>query len=142
MSRPLIAPLAVAFAVLQTPSFAADLTVSISGFKSANGRAICRLYNSSSSFPGSRALNTRRASISGNRSICRFKNLPKGRYAVAVAHDANGNGKMDKTIIGLPKEGFGFSRDAKLRFGPPSFSKAAFPMNGSKKTITLRMQYL
>ena len=34
-----------------------------------------------------------------------FKDLPQGSYAVSVLHDENGNGKMDKNFVGMPKEG-------------------------------------
>ena len=55
-----------------------------------------------------------------------FEDLPEGRYAVAVFHDANLNGRLDKNFMGIPREGFGFSLDAAARFGPPAF-KAAGP---------------
>ncbi|MDB4746109.1 DUF2141 domain-containing protein, partial [Verrucomicrobia bacterium] len=46
--------------------------------------------------------------------------------AVAVYHDENGNGKMDKSLIGIPKENDAFSRKARTRFGPPSWEKTSF----------------
>ena len=55
-----------------------------------------------------------------------FHHVPPGRYAVALLHDENGNGKADRAAMMIPKEGFGFSRDAKVRFGPPRFGAAAF----------------
>ena len=54
-----------------------------------------------------------------------FTGLPPGRYAIAIYHDENGNGVMDKNFIGIPSEGFGFSRNARGFAGPPSFNAAA-----------------
>lgn len=71
----------------------------------------------------------------------RFTNLKPGRYAIALLHDENGNGKVDKTLL-LPREGFGFSRDAKIRMGPPSFDSAAFELDTSRKSQRIRMRYL
>ena len=52
------------------------------------------------------------------------------------------NGKVDKALF-LPTEGFGFSRDAKARFGPPRFSSAAFRVDSSAPVYqTIRMRYL
>jgi uncharacterized protein (DUF2141 family) len=51
--------------------------------------------------------------------------LAPGPYAVAVTHDANGNGQMDFNFLGLPQESYGFSNGVRPRLGPPSFDAAA-----------------
>ena len=52
---------------------------------------------------------------------------PAGRtYAVGLYLDVNGNNRMDKNFLGMPKEQYGFSNNAKGRFGPPSFEDASF----------------
>src|SRR5690606_35850358 len=58
-----------------------------------------------------------------------FGDVAPGRYAIAVLHDENGNGKVDRALGLMPKEGFGFSRDAPVRMGPPSFQQAAFEVS-------------
>lgn len=63
-----------------------------------------------------------------------------GDYALALVHDENGNGRMD-TFLGMPREGFGFSRDAPVRFGPPRFEDARFALEGSQ-TLVVTMRYL
>lgn len=71
-----------------------------------------------------------------------FKNVKPGRYAIALLHDENDNGKADRALGMMPKEGFGFSRDAKVRMGPPSFNSAAFEYQGEGKTMSIKMRYL
>ena len=51
--------------------------------------------------------------------------LAPATYAIALLHDENGNSKMD-TTLGMPREGFAFSRNPKIRFGPPKFADASF----------------
>jgi uncharacterized protein (DUF2141 family) len=51
--------------------------------------------------------------------------VPKGTWAVLVYQDENGNGELDRNLIGIPKENYGFSRDAASKFGPPGFDDAA-----------------
>jgi uncharacterized protein (DUF2141 family) len=58
-----------------------------------------------------------------------------------VVHDENGDDELEKNIFGFPKEGLGFSNDASISFGPPSFSKASFPMGKKNKTITVKISY-
>ena len=51
--------------------------------------------------------------------------LEESFYAVAIYHDKNSNNKFD-TFLSIPQEKFGFSNDAKVFFGPPSFDEASF----------------
>jgi len=67
-------------------------------------------------------------------------NVPPGDYAVQATYDQNGNGKVDRGLFGIPKEGVGFSNDAPIRLGPPSWKDAVFNVSGDK-SITLRMRY-
>lgn len=71
-----------------------------------------------------------------------FTNVKAGRYAIALLHDENDNGKADRALSMIPKEGFGFSRDAKVRMGPPKFRDAVFYFEGTSDTQTIRMRYM
>lgn len=64
-----------------------------------------------------------------------------GRYAIVLLHDENGNKKMDKTLF-LPKEGFGFSRDAPVRMSAPKFDAAAFEVTGAPVRMKMKVRYL
>ena len=52
-----------------------------------------------------------------------IRNVPAGEYAISIFHDVNGNEKLDRNFIGIPKEGVGSSNDAAGSFGPPSYDK-------------------
>ena len=67
--------------------------------------------------------------------------LPPGQYAVQTFHDENGNRKVDRNFLGLPKEGVGFSNDAPIRMSPPKWADAAFAFNGAEQTIQLKTRY-
>lgn len=71
-----------------------------------------------------------------------FGRVAPGRYAIALLHDENNNGKADRALMMMPKEGFGFSRDAPVRFGPPSFKQAAFDVGAAPVHQTIRMRYM
>ena len=61
--------------------------------------------------------------------------LPQGRYAIGVFHDANRNNRLDTGLFGIPKEQFGFSNGASGRFGPPSFADAGFELVGEANQV-------
>lgn len=52
--------------------------------------------------------------------------LAYGQYAIAVYHDKNKNGKLDINILGIPIENYGFSNNARSKFGPASWGEAKF----------------
>lgn len=67
--------------------------------------------------------------------------LPPGRYAVQAFHDENGNGKIDQELFGIPKEGVGFSNDARIKLGPPKWTDAMFDTTGGEQAIKLNLRY-
>lgn len=70
--------------------------------------------------------------------VTTFK-IPPGRYAAAVYHDINGNDQMDKNLLGIPKEPYGFSNDFRPMFASPDFEDCAFDLPSSGKKITIRL---
>jgi uncharacterized protein (DUF2141 family) len=70
-----------------------------------------------------------------------YENLPQGNYAVACYQDADENKKLNKNFVGYPSEPFGFSNDAKIKLGPPSFDDAKIEIkNKGNTTITINMK--
>ncbi len=70
----------------------------------------------------------------------RFADLPSGDYALAVIHDENANGRLD-TMLGIPREGVGFSRNPPIRTGRPSFAQARFRLAGGEAAERVRIKY-
>ncbi|MEO0698152.1 MAG: DUF2141 domain-containing protein [Pseudomonadota bacterium] len=70
-----------------------------------------------------------------------FSDVEPGDYAVALLHDENNDGKANRALGMMPKEGYGFSRDAKVRMGPPKFGDAVFEHVGEDQELTIKMRY-
>jgi uncharacterized protein (DUF2141 family) len=68
-----------------------------------------------------------------------INDLPPGKYAVAAYVDNNKNGRQDKNFLGIPKEIYGFTNDARGIFAPPDFAEASFDIgeNAATKPIHL-----
>lgn len=64
-----------------------------------------------------------------------------GYYAVAIYHDSDGDRDFDRTVVGLPAEGFGFSNDAPTRTGLPAFETVRFRTRPGDNPIRIRMRY-
>lgn len=69
-----------------------------------------------------------------------FTDIPAGTYAVQAYQDRNGNAKLDRSFLGIPKEPIGFSRNPALHYGPPSFEDCAVELReaGGALNVTLR----
>lgn len=65
--------------------------------------------------------------------------LPPGKYAVSAFVDSNRNGRHDKNALGIPTEIYGFSNNARGRFGPPEFSKAEFELGEESVTLSIHL---
>ncbi len=79
-------------------------------------------------------------SVPASETLVHFDGLPHGRYAIAVIHDANNNARLD-TVLGIPREGFGFSRNPVITFGPPRFKAAQFEIDTDTVSQTVAMRY-
>jgi uncharacterized protein (DUF2141 family) len=120
-----------------------SVTVTIEGLRSNRGLVQACLTADPATFPDcARDPHAHRLTVSAHEGeTIAFQGVAPGRYAIALLHDENSNGRVDKVLM-MPKEGFGFSRDAAVRFGPPRFSAAAFEIGAAAMKTTIRMRYL
>lgn len=124
------------------------VVVTVEGLRSQSGMVRACLTADPATFPdcqrdpAAHRLTVSAALVRGaNGGTIAFDHVLPGRYAIALLHDENGNGRVDKMLM-MPKEGFGFSRNAPVRFGPPSFKSAAFDLDSSGMNTAIRMRYL
>ena len=116
------------------------LMVTVRGLKNSTGKVRVQLYDGAGFLKKGRWLGRVEAPAREGATICIA--VPRaGDYAVAVIHDENGNKKLD-TFAGIPKEGFGFSRNPAIRFGPPRVAAARFSLTTDAEEQQIRMRYM
>jgi len=82
------------------------------------------------------------SSPKAGEAVCAFESIPHGSWAVAVHHDEDGDGEMKTNFIGLPKEGWGTSRNAQVSaLGPPRFADARFIVSDKPVSLTIDLRY-
>ena len=121
-----------------------DITVVITDLRNTDGEVLISLYDKAEGFPKDRSTIVRTAAIPPDASgqvTTVFEDLPHGEYAIAVLHDEDDSLGMTFGALHLPKEGYCFSNNLKVRFKPPKFEKAKFALDGDNVTQTLRMRY-
>ncbi|AVH65668.1 MULTISPECIES: DUF2141 domain-containing protein [unclassified Nostoc] len=124
-------------------NFNGKLTVEIDGLKNKQGQVCASIFASSEGFPSDRNRGLQKQCIKINNTPLpiTFENLKAGSYAVAVFHDQNNDRILNTNVFGIPKEGFGFSRNPEIRTGAPKFSEAAFLVAGPETNIQIRLRY-
>ncbi len=115
-----------------------NITVNISGLDSNKGKLLVGLYDSKNTFLDKRFQSVI-GEISEKTGQVVFKNVPKGVYAISFIHDENDNGKMDTNFLGIPKEDYGCSNNARGTMGPPKWKDAKFELNTTNKIIDITL---
>ena len=135
--------LLVAMASARERARTACLVVHVEGLKVDHRDLRVALFNQPAGFPfdSARADTGLRPVVNTPSLVLTFCGLPYGRYAVAMHHDENGNGVMDRNILHVPTEGYGLSNNVHPRIRPPSFKACAVSVSQDTVQITVHMHY-
>jgi uncharacterized protein (DUF2141 family) len=115
--------LAILLILVARPGTASELRVTVDGIRSLHGTILIGLYDSPESYNRAIELSDKEGFLNdphrfaavalranaARKSAVVFSNLDPGRYAIIVFHDENGNGELDKNVLGIPTEPYGFS---------------------------------
>lgn len=119
------------------------LKVEVRGMRNANGNVTMTIYpDNAEHFLDSDWKVARQimpVSLPATRAC--FALPAPGYYAVAMFHDENNNRHFDTTMLGLPAEGWGFSRDPKLYIGPPKLDQVRIAVHPGDNIVLVRMKY-
>lgn len=120
-----------------------NLTVTIDGLKNQQGQICLSLFSNDRGFPGQgdRATQARCVRATAAPLTVSFENLVAGTYAIAAFHDVNDDGVLNRNLLGIPIEGFGFSRNPRILAGPPRFGDSAVLVAGSATNIQIQLLY-
>ena len=111
------------------------------GLESDEGSVVLAVFDSLENFDQrTGAVASQIVAPQDGRATWSVADLPVGVYAVAVFHDLNDNGELDRTTLGPPSEPYGFSNNARGTFGPPKFGNAAIELPPGQHTIQIRVR--
>ncbi|MDB5455483.1 MAG: hypothetical protein JWP92_1068 [Caulobacter sp.] len=119
------------------------LSVQVINLKAPTGEVVVTLYPSDPRrflAPRGKLLRQRVKTTAPVTKACFYLPGP-GTYAVAVYHDADANHDFNRSALGMPTEGFGFSNDAPTRFGVPSFDAVRFVAKAGDTPLRIKMRY-
>lgn len=100
-----------------------SLTLRVEGVRSAEGQLRAELLGRAEGETTPRRITFAVQDAVAGVNLIRFPNLPAGDYAVQLYHDENGNGEVDMNVVGVPREGYGFSNVPVVQGGIPPFDR-------------------
>jgi uncharacterized protein (DUF2141 family) len=117
-------------------------TVIVSNLENVKGTLYIGWYNQSATFRiNEKAIYRDKINVNGQKELSVvFKNIPKGKYAIAVFLDENDNYKLDKNMFGIPKEKYGFSNNVLPSMRPATFEESAFELNKKEMLIKITLK--
>lgn len=114
----------------------ASITLKIQGIDEAKGIMSIALFDNEEDYSSEENYAfAGEIPVKSKEFIYVIKDIPYGTYAIKIFYDVDSNGEMKKNWIGMPKEPFGFSNDAKAKMGPPSFENASFVVKGDTEAV-------
>ena len=119
------------------------LHVSVSGMRSANGNVTITIYPDDAAhfLDGKYKVARQQVPTTLPVTIACFVLPAPGFYAVALFHDENADGHLNTNALGIPTEGYGFSNNPTLYFGPPDLSRVRFALHPGDNRVDVRMKY-
>ncbi|MEM8501834.1 MAG: DUF2141 domain-containing protein [Cyanobacteria bacterium P01_D01_bin.1] len=120
----------------------ATLTLVINKLRNQKGEICIALFESEAGFPkdDTQAICNNCFMVS-KRPMTVDLEVPYGSYAVSVLHDENRDGKLNTGLLGIPKEGIGFSNDPRIIKGTPSFEKTCFEFTEEAQEVEIEIKY-
>jgi len=104
---------------------AADLTVNISDIEQGKGHVLVALYQGDENYKTDKSSKASKVKAKNKEETVVFKDLADGEYAIKMYQDENDNDQLDFNMMGIPKEGYGFSNNVGM-FGAPEYKEAKF----------------
>lgn len=134
---------AAAFAPAQLTASRGEITVYAEGLRSEAGEVRVALFESSDGFPEevAKARKVVRVKIKNYLARADLTDIPYGTYAVAVIHDENANGMLDRNVFKVPTEGYGASNNPGGVMERAQFNDATFELFQKSLVIHVQMQY-
>lgn len=126
--------------LLSSSLSAASLKVELTNLKSDKGTIRYLLFKDGKGYPDDPSKSIKQGSFPAKQKAFEVDDVPQGKYALTLIHDENNNGELDKNM-GIPVEGFGFSKNPVILFGPPAFKKVSIKLP-KVNAIKIRMNYL
>ncbi len=117
----------------------ATLSVEITNVRSEGGTLRVALYKPGAKFGKTEPDFHKNIPVKQAGSLKVAFDIVPGTYAIALYHDKNDNDKLDKNMVGYPREPFGFSNNYRPVVSAPDFKDCAFVLTEKGTSISIKL---
>nr|WP_293294523.1 DUF2141 domain-containing protein [Allomuricauda sp.] len=124
---------------------AQNTKIHVQGLSSPKGQIILKIFQNQEDYLKEKPFKTLKFPKAQvlNGSLSLECTLPKGKlFGIVMFDDANANDKLDRNLIGIPKEGIGFSNHKMSKMKKPEFDDFKFETVGEVQSISIKVQYM
>jgi len=112
------------------------ITLQVEGIElKKGGQLSIAIFDESNFLKIGRQLRALEVEVISEKMEINLEKITMGTYAVAVFQDIDRNHELKTNLIGFPQEPVGFSNDAHIKFGPPSFRDAQFKIEKGDSVV-------
>lgn len=132
--------MSILLALAMAEAATGSVTVNIGNVRSSRGNVMIDICPQNKFLDDTCAYHGEAPARAGT-TVVTVQGVPAGEYAIQAFHDENANGEVDRAMLGIPREGVGFSRDARIGLGPPKWRDAYFIHQGRAEVLRFRLRY-
>ncbi len=129
------------FILVTVSSYATNVTVTFTHLRKPTGNIIIGVYDSPKYFPKDKGQVMKVTVPVNSNTVTTTLDLPPGEYAFAICHDEDGDGTCNQNVLGIPKEGFAFSRNYRPKFRAPKFDNIKFVVADKDLHLEIKLIY-
>lgn len=120
-----------------------ETPVKVTGIRSQKGKIILNVFKDNESYDNEQPYKkfTFDKKPLNNGTLTVMLGLEPGTYGITLIDDENGNGKIDKNLIRMPKEGFGFSNFFMEKLKKPAFDDFKVDLKATAK-VDIKVKYM
>jgi uncharacterized protein (DUF2141 family) len=140
MIRNIILHMIGCLAFVASSAYAETLQITVSGIKAGKGNLRVAVFDEAhrDQFAEGKYLYAAEVPAKSVEMTVEIPGVESTEYAVAVIQDLNGNGKLDRNMLKIPKEPYGFS--GSWKWGGAKYDEASFRADEVNFSINIKLK--
>ncbi|GLU51179.1 DUF2141 domain-containing protein [Dyadobacter frigoris] len=136
--------LGLCYVLLSADVQAQNTQVNVSGIRSEKGQIVLNVFKDEQSYQKEQPCKQIKFEKKGlEKGILELKcTLDPGTYGITLLDDENGNGTLDKNIVRMPREGFGFSNFFMEKLKRPAFDDFKLNIKKQDNQLGIKVKYM
>ncbi len=122
---------------------AQSVNVTVTNIKNTKGQIIIAVFKDEQGFKDEKPVSRKKFPKSAvtNGVLKVTMDVPAGTYGMALVDDENNSDKMEKNMLGIPKEGVGFSNFYLSGLSKPTFNDFKFEVKPPSVAVECKIRY-